>query len=57
MSYAIIWLPVLEALQQLVNPGRLPEAGTKARSGGVCPYPVLRGLGAPASITRLACGQ
>ena len=26
-----IWLPVLEALQQLVNPGRLPEAGTKAR--------------------------
>jgi uncharacterized protein YndB with AHSA1/START domain len=28
-----IWLPVLEALQQLVNPGSLPEAGTKARSG------------------------
>ena len=28
-----IWLPVLEALQRLVNPGSLPEAGTKARSG------------------------
>ena len=28
-----IWPPVLEALQQLVNPGSLPEAGTKARSG------------------------
>ena len=33
MSYAIIWLPVLEALQQVVNSGSLPEAGTKARSG------------------------
>jgi uncharacterized protein YndB with AHSA1/START domain len=36
-----IWLPVLEALQQLVNPGSLPEAGTKARSGygGCVPLP------------------
>ena len=28
-----IWLPVLEALQQLVNPGRLPEARVRARLG------------------------
>jgi uncharacterized protein YndB with AHSA1/START domain len=53
-----IWLPVLEALQQLVNPGSLPEAGTKARSGyGVgCPHPRLAGVRAhspryPASMT------
>jgi len=42
-----IWLPVLAALQRLVNPGSLPEAGTRARSGTVCPYPRLAGVGCP----------
>jgi hypothetical protein len=34
-----IWLPVLEALQQLVNPGRLPEVrpdGAPRGDSGVC---------------------
>jgi hypothetical protein len=32
-----IWLPVLEALQRLVNPGSLPEAGTKAVRDQIIP--------------------
>jgi hypothetical protein len=32
-----IWLPALEALQRLVNPGSLPEAGTKAVRDQIIP--------------------
>ena len=32
-----IWLPVLEALQRLVNPGSLTEAGTKAVRDQIIP--------------------
>ena len=52
-----IWLPVLEALRQLVNPGSLPEAGAKARSGygGCVPLPPSCGGWVPQPpITRLA---